>query len=187
MLKSVIKKNKDIIKYLSVIIILLFLLVILLYEDAYKTLYIVCLSSAFSAVLIGQNNSVSKLKLGFGITRKEIELQLIKDLIVLLVNTIILICFNMLFIYIVLNTIKLQLRIIIFSFLVSLFLSFLALFIKNNINNKKFILIIIIISIIVLVISYLIPNKIITNIILVITIVFLYFVNRYNIYHNEIL
>lgn len=185
-IKRLIIDNKILMLYSFLLLLLLFLLVVLLYENAYKTLYFVCVSTAFSSLIIGQNNSISIFKLGLGMTRKEIEKKLISELLLLIIYSLILIAFDILFIYIVLGKIEIQLRVIIFTFLTSLILSLLAVLIRNNYKNIKLMIFLLLTTITIIALLIWISNQLISNIVLIFVIVIMYYINRYNIYHKQL-
>lgn len=168
-----------------VLLLLLFLLVILLGDKATSSLYFVCFASGMCSLIIGENNCLSVKKLGLGLTREKIEYNLIKELLILSVNSILLIGFDILFIFIVTKTLNIKLRFIIFTYLLSLILCLLIIFIKMNYKDHKLIWIAGVILAIIVGILF-IKNYIIVDIILALIIVGLYFLNRYNIYHKEL-
>lgn len=179
-------KFKSFVKYNCLLLIMLFIIVIMLYEKAHNTIYIVCLTTACSSFLIGQNNGLSLFDLGIGQTRKQIELKLIKQLIFLIVYAIIIIFIDVLFILIVVKTINIKISIILFTFLISLVISQISLFITLNLDNKKNLLLGSIIISCIIILSFIISNKIVSDLILIIFIALSYYFNRYMIYHKEI-
>ena len=167
------------------LLVLLFLLVILLDDKVNASLYFVCIASGMCSLIIGENNSLSITKLGLGLTREKIEYNLIKELLILSINSIVLIGFDVLFVFIVTGKLNIKFRFIIFTYLLSLVVCLLVTFMKMNYKDKKLMLIPLGILLAIVGILF-IRNYIIVDILLLLIIVGLYFLNRYNIYHKEI-
>ena len=180
-----IKLYKKLILSNLLLIAFLFFFVILLGENASLTLYLICFSSGMSSLLVGQNNSISTFSLGLGKTRKETEYNLIKEIVLTSFNTIILIGFDLLFIFIVNKSVDTKIRFIIFTYLLSLLLCLLSNFVKMNYKNIKLMIIPLTILLITIGIMF-INNFIIIDIIILALILGLYFINRYNIYNKVI-
>jgi len=186
MLKGIYNKYKKIINYGSILLFVTFLLNILLYEYAYKTIYLLSITCGFSSFVILRQNSLTIEKLGFGITRREIEKIFLFELLYIMMYSIILISLDALFIFIIQNKFNISILRIIEYYLSSLFISLFICFIKNNINNKWKTIYIFILTVISLIIVIFIKNLIIINILLTLIIVTLYFINRHIFYNDDI-
>lgn len=186
MLKGIYNKYKKIINYGTILLLITFLLNILLLEEADKTLYLLSLTCGFSSFVILRQNSLTIEKLGFGITRREIERIFLLELLYIIIYSIIYISFDALFIYIINNKINASILRIIEYYLASLFISLFISFIKNNIKNKTKTIYIFLLTIISLIIVIFIENLIIIDILLIIIIIVLYFINRHVFYNDDI-
>lgn len=177
---------KNFIKYNILLLITLFIVIIILYEKSYNALYIVCVVTAGSGLIIGQTSGLNLFSLGIGQTRKRIEIKLLKQLLFLILYSLSLMLFTILFILIIYRSLQFRFGIIAFSYLISLVLSQLSLYITLNSKRKKKMILgsLIIIGIVILLL--LISNKTVSNILLLILIPIIYFENRYSLYHNEI-
>ena len=177
---------KNFIKYNILLLIALFIVVIILYEKSYNALYIVCVVTAGSGLIIGQTSGLNLFSLGMGQTRKKLEIKLLKQLLFLILYSLSLMLCTILFILIIYRSLHFRFSIIFFTYLISLILSQLSLYITLNSNSKKKIILgsLIIIGIVILLL--LISNKIVSNILLLIFLPIIYFENRYSLYHKEI-
>ena len=109
---------KQKIKYSIFLLLLLDLMDILLYQNAIKTTYLIMFSLILAILWVGENDSIDVVKLGFGITRKEIEVALLKDLLYILILSIIILTLNSLFIYILNHQLNMKIRYITFIYII---------------------------------------------------------------------
>ena len=165
---------KQKIKYSIFLLLLLVLMDILLYQNAIKTTYLIMFSLILAILWVGENDSIDVVKLGFGITRKEIEVALLKDLLYILILSIIILTLNSLFIYILNHQLNMRIRYITFIYIISWFIGLLILLIKRNFQNKKVFIFSLLLFIITLILIFLIKNYIIASILIVVLIIILY-------------
>lgn len=186
MLKRIYNKYQKIIVYGLLLLLFTFLFNILLYEKASKTIYLLSITCGFSSFVILRENTITVQKLGFGMTRKEVERIFLLELVYIIVYSIILISMDVLFIYIVTSKLDFSILRVIEYFLSSFFFSLFISFIRNNIKNKWKTIYIISLTVVIIIIVIFIPNLIITNILLLCTIITLYFINRHIFYNDDI-
>ena len=112
----------------------------------------------------------------FKITRKQLEKQFIIHVSIVILISIISIALNYVFIFIMSKIFAPQIRMIIFTYLASLFLGILGFIIQNIPNKWKIIMIVL--GLIIFIGTIFIPNQIISDIILLIMIILLYVCNK---------
>lgn len=178
---------KQKIKYSIFLLLLLVLMDILLYQNAIKTTYLIMFSLILDILWVGENDSIDVVKLGFGITRKEIEVALLKDLLYILILSIIILTLNSLFIYILNHQLNMKIRYITFIYIISWFIGLLILLIKRNFQNKKVFIFSLLLFIITLILIFLIKNYIIASILIVVLIIILYLLWHFIINKNKII
>ncbi len=177
---------KKYIKYYLIILFIIILIDILLYQNADKSILLIIYSQVFSLVLVGENNSINAITLGFGKTRKEIEKEFMLNIIYISIATCVLVILDIAFIYLMNNQLMYNFRYIIFSYLNSLIIGLIILFLRRNFQNiKVFCFSIIIVVLLVLLIAF-IKNYIIINILLCLFMIVLYLLGHYSMNKKEI-
>lgn len=177
---------KKYIKYYLIVLFIIILIDILLYQNADKSLLLIIYSQIFSLVLVGENNSLNAMALGFGKTRKEIEKELMISLISICISTCILVIFDIAFIYLMNKQLIYSLRYIIFSYLNSLIIGLIILFMKRSFQNVKAFSFSIFCVVILLLLIFFVKNYIIINILLCLFIIVLYLFGHYSMNKKEI-
>lgn len=178
-----INKSKEI-KNLSIIFILGLLISILLIKDYNKTLYMLLPYNIFLSIIIFINNYFTKSKLGFGITRKEIDKVFHLHLFIILIFNVIFILLYILFIVIIHQVLNISMYLIFKILLLSIIISLLIY--QTLISNKKYIVLLIsILVIIILIILSILLNSLYIIIISVIILLIIYLVIKYQIYNKS--
>lgn len=186
MLKKLRIKYSKFMNYGLILLLITFLFNILLYENAHKTLYLLSITCGFSTFIILRANTITVEKIGFGMTRKEIERIFLFEILYIVAYSIILIAFDVLFVYIVKGKLNVSFLRIIEYYQVSFFLSLFIAFLRNNIKKTNKMIFIFLLTISLLIIIMTIKNLYIVNILLTIIIVSLYFINRHIFYNEDI-
>ncbi len=162
--------------YFGMTLLLMFLVDILLKEEASYSLYILSLTTGVFSFLIGQMYSLKDHRLGFGKTRRQLEKEFIVHLGMVILFSIVSIALNYLFIFCIYRVFAPQIRMIIFTYLLALYLGMLGLLVQNV--NIKYGIFIFIGGVMILVGTFFIPNRVICDVILAFFIVLFYILNK---------